>query len=183
MKSMLDYAAFERFPDDGRRREIVGGELYVTPPPTTTHQDAVSAILVAFKEYAAGSGGWAYAAPVGLFFGPHDVVQSDVTYIGSDRLHIIEQRELRGAPTIVVEVLSPSTRKTDYGRKRRLYATYGVPEYWIVDPVARVVDVLNAPENDDYVRSEHFTRGLLRSSAAPGLELALERVFARPPKA
>jgi Uma2 family endonuclease len=68
------------------------------------------------------------------------VVQPDVFYIAADRLTIISERGIEGAPTLVVEVLSPSTAHLDRGRKMTLYAEHGVPYYWIVDPESRSVE-------------------------------------------
>jgi Uma2 family endonuclease len=68
------------------------------------------------------------------------VVQPDVFYIAADRLAIISERGIEGAPTLVVEVLSPSTAHLDRGRKMTLYAEHGVPYYWIVDPESRSIE-------------------------------------------
>jgi Uma2 family endonuclease len=68
------------------------------------------------------------------------VVQPDVFYIATDRLAIISERGIEGAPTLVVEVLSPSTAHLDRDRKMKLYAEHGVPYYWIVDPESRSVE-------------------------------------------
>jgi Uma2 family endonuclease len=174
------YADLERFPEDLVRREIIGGELFVTPSPATLHQIAVGRIYSAFEAFADRARGCAFGAPVDVCFGDRDVVAPDVLYITNDRLSIIEEKRIRGAPTIVVEVLSPSTARTDRFRKRALFARYGVPEYWIVDTKARTVERLTEPRDGDYTASETFAE-IVRSSAVPGLEVALDRVFAGPP--
>src|SRR5207302_4377071 len=93
--------------------------------------------------------GFVHAHDLGkVFFAPLDIVLSDVNVVEPDllfvaraRLAIIDQRCLRAAPDLAVEVLSPSTRRIDLGRKRELYATFGVAEYWIVDPKLEWVEV------------------------------------------
>lgn len=178
----LGYDDLLRMPEDGVRREILGGELVVTPSPSGPHQDAAGAIFAALKAYADRVGGWAYLGPRDVCLGLHDVLVPDVLYIAPERLAIIQERALVGAPTIAVEVLSHSTERSDRTRKRTLYARYGVEEYWLVDPDARSVERLTRPERDDYADAV-VLREIVESLAAPGLTVSLGRIFAAPPRA
>ena len=81
-----------------------------------------------------------FVAPTDCILSNVTVVQPDVLYIAADRLAIISDRGIEGAPTLVVEVLSPSTAHLDRDRKMKLYAEHGVPFYWIVDPESRSVE-------------------------------------------
>lgn len=80
------------------------------------------------------------AAPTDCILSDHTVVQPDILYVERDRLAIVSRRGIEGAPTLVVEVLSPTTAAVDLGRKRGIYARHGVPWHWIVDPETRVIE-------------------------------------------
>jgi len=128
-------------PDDGNRYEVVDGELLVTPAPTRLHQRAVVALTVLLAEYARSTGvGEALSSPADIELDPHGMVQPDVFVEG-----FLEGRPARawnvGAPLLLaVEVLSPSTARADRTIKRRRFQRAGVPEYWILDLDARVVE-------------------------------------------
>ncbi|MGH8907186.1 MAG: Uma2 family endonuclease [Egibacteraceae bacterium] len=129
----LTYDDLACFPDDGLRRELIGGELIVSPSPQPRHQGSVTELVGHLWLYSNDHGGVVFCALLDVYFAHDDVVEPDVLYIRPEHLHRIEDRFLRGAPDIVVEVSSPSTRRTDLGRKLALYERYGVPEYWYVD--------------------------------------------------
>src|SRR5579862_8403842 len=124
--TLLTYDDLQRFPEDNVQREIIGGVLFVSPSATGSHQVAVLVIAGFFREHAMAHGGWAYASPRDAVFTIHDVVEPDVIYIAADRLEIIDEQKLTGAPTIVVEVLSPSTSSRDRRLKLELYAKHSV---------------------------------------------------------
>jgi Uma2 family endonuclease len=181
MAGSLTYADLERLPDDGNRYELIGGELYVTPPPINPHQDAAAAIISEFRNHAERTGGWAFVAPTGLYFSDRDFVEPDVMYVAADRLNVIEERDVRGAPTIAVEVLSPSTMRTDRTKKSSLYATFGVPEFWLVDVDTRTVEVRSLPRRGEYTAAAGYSDGSVISTVVEGLSIPLERIFLRPP--
>jgi Uma2 family endonuclease len=84
--------------------------------------------------------GQVFVAPTDCILSDTTVVQPDILYVATDRLPIISERAIEGAPTLVVEVLSPSTTSVDRGLKRAIYAEHGVPCYWIVDPEGQSVE-------------------------------------------
>ena len=187
MASMQDvqprvgYADLERMPDDGRRYEIHGGELVVVPSPLPRHQLAALAIVRILDDYIARRGGLVLTAPLDIVLDEFDVVQPDVLFFRAERRHLVQPDTVtRHAPDIVVEVLSPSTTATDRGRKRWLFARYGVPEYWIVDPVARQVEV-HALEEGAY-RTTQIASGeeTVQSVLLPDLTFDAARVFRFP---
>ena len=129
-------------PEDGRRYEIHGGELVVVPSPLPAHQIAAGEIFTLLNDYRRRFGGLALAAPLDIVFDEHDVVQPDVVFFRAERRHLVRPYAVtRAAPDIAVEVLSPSTAAADRGRKMRMFARYGVPECWIVDPAHRRIEV------------------------------------------
>jgi Uma2 family endonuclease len=140
-RALLTYSDYTALPDDGRRYELHWGELSVTPSPGTRHQGAIIALGSQLYEYVRTRGlGKVFVAPTDCILSNVTVVQPDVFYIANDRLSIISERGIEGAPTLVIEILSPSTAHLDRGRKMKLYAEHGVPYYWIVDPESRSVE-------------------------------------------
>jgi Uma2 family endonuclease len=82
-----------------------------------------------------------FAAPFDVVFSDFDVVEPDLLYISRERASVLTERHVRGAPDLVVEILSPGTRRTDEITKRKLYERFGVQEYWIVDPELETIKV------------------------------------------
>ena len=128
-------------PDDGNRYEVLDGELFVTPSPIWRHQTAVGLLYATLLAYALERRiGWAFIAPADVIFSPRRLLQPD--------LFVVPWREL-SAPNpspnatrllLAIEVLSPSTARADRQRKRTIYQDEGVPEYWIVDVDARLIE-------------------------------------------
>ena len=130
-------------PDDGNRYEFIGGRLYMTPAPATRHQRVLMRLWSALLRILMDSGhGEVFSAPLLVEFpGTGDRVQPDLLFVSNERRAIIGEKQVLGAPDLVVEILSPSTAHRDRGIKLDLYARHGVAQYWIVDPVEDVVDV------------------------------------------
>jgi Uma2 family endonuclease len=172
----LGYADFLKFPEDGNRHEIVRGELFMTPPPTTDHQLVVNQIAFAITAHSrTRSLGLVLTAPVAVALSPHDVVQPDVLFIAARRASIRRKDRVRGAPDLVVEVSSPSTAGADRGPKSDLYRLSGVREYWIVDPFVRTVEVRDfgrVRRTCVFQEGQSFTSALL-----PGLALKVSEIF------
>src|SRR2546427_3446103 len=130
-------ADLDAFPDDGKRYEIIDGELYVSKQPHLYHQFVCSHLLVQLAEWSNQSGnGRAVVAP-GLIFAEDDDVAPDVVWMSSDRMAAIfgPDGRLHAAPELIIEVLSPgaTNEKRDREAKLKLYSRRGVDEYWIVD--------------------------------------------------
>jgi Uma2 family endonuclease len=137
----LTYEDLQAFPDDNLRRELIDGQLIVTPAPSTRHQDAVLELGAALLRHTKQHGGRVFVAPTDVFFSDTNVVEPDVLYVRPDGVGRVEIRFVRSAPDLVVEVSSPSTRRLELVRKRDLYERFGVPEYWYVDLEAERVEV------------------------------------------
>ena len=143
-------AELHRLPDDGNKYELVRGELFVTPPPTPDHETVLSRLTRILDPYAAANG-------LGMVYHPRSVVRFEGSEVEPD-LMVRQPHSGGGAnwddwplPTLVVEVLSDSTRRRDLGAKRTLYIDAGIPEYWIVDAAARNIRVVRAPDGDEVV--------------------------------
>jgi Uma2 family endonuclease len=177
----LTYDDFVLFPDDGRQHELIDGEHYVTPSANLRHQTILGVLHGTI---------WSYLQehPIGSVFVPrfdvvlsnHDVVEPDLLYVSQTRAkEVLSPQHVRGAPDLVVEIGSPSTRKRDETIKRRLYERFGVTEYWVVDPEVDVVRVYRR-SGDRFERAVELSRedrGVLTTPLLPGLELQLERIF------
>ena len=174
----LTYLDLEEFPDDGNRYEVVYGELHVTAAPDWLHQD----VLAEFTDLVRGH---VRARKLGkVLFAPVDVrpfgtdqVQPDLIFIRRERLHLLQRGIFLGAPDLVVEVLSPSTRRFDETRKRQFYAEAGVPEYWIADPHERTLRI-SVLRNGRYESLAPEADGRLRSTVLPELIVDPVAIFA-----
>lgn len=176
-KTVEDYLAL---PDDVRA-ELIAGELFVTPAPNEHHQRTSARLhLVLHEHFERGGLGEILYAPLDVYLPTGDVVQPDLVGIARKRASIVRQG-VRGAPDLVVEILSPTHRERDLVVKRDRYARAGVPEYWIVDPEARGIEVL-ALEGDAYVPRGWFTGARpLMSPSLGTLDATADSLF--PPEA
>ncbi|HET7630863.1 MAG TPA: Uma2 family endonuclease [Gemmatimonadaceae bacterium] len=128
-------------PDDGRRYEIIEGDLFVTPSPSVRHQRASLALAVRLRAYLAVNRiGEVIIAPADVEFSDDTVVEPDVFVVPLIGGRPVEDLKDVGRPLLIAEILSPSTERTDRGRKRELFQARGVPEYWIVNVEARVFE-------------------------------------------
>jgi Uma2 family endonuclease len=169
----LTYDDLSAFPDDHLRRELIDGELYVTPSPVRRHQRAVVRIASALLAHVDESGGEVLPAPADVVFSASTVVEPDVVFVGPERVGMLtDPRFVDIAPDLVVEVSSPSTRRLDLVKKRALYEREGVREYWFVDLEAEQVDVHRLDETGHYGQPVSLgPPDTLTCLAAPGLEL------------
>jgi Uma2 family endonuclease len=138
---ILTYKDYEALPADGRRYELHEGELSVTPAPNPTHQRVLRKLLMVLNQYVeARNLGEVFVAPIDCILSDITIVQPDIVYLDSARLPAVSGRGIEGPPTLVVEILSPSTAQIDRGVKFQLYARHRVPYYWVVDPEARSIE-------------------------------------------
>jgi len=128
----LGYHDLLAMPDDGLRREILDGDLHVTPSPSPQHQRVSKRLQRQLEVYFEARGiGEVFNAPLDTILGPHDVVEPDLLIVADPSS--VSNRAIEKAPLLAVEILSPSTKRVDQGRKRERYAVGGVQHYWIVD--------------------------------------------------
>jgi Uma2 family endonuclease len=179
--SRFTYEDFLLFPDDGKRHEIIDGEHYVTASPVVRHQRLVQRLGVALTEHlrAHPGQGEVFYLPLDVVLSPYDVVEPDLQVIAGDQSDILTEKNVQGPPALVVEVLSPGTRKRDEQIKRRLYERVGVREYWVVDPELDVVKVFRCTEDRlprvaELSAEEHDT---LTTPLFPGFSIGLDDLF------
>jgi Uma2 family endonuclease len=172
-KTRYRYEDLARFPDDHLRREIIDGELIVTPAPATRHQRVVAFLVLELGLYARHHGGTVLPAPTDVFFSDTDVVEPDVLFVRAEHADRVERKFVRSAPDVAVEVSSPSTRRLELVRKRELYGRFGVPEYWFVDLDADRVEVYTLGESG-YGQPRFLVPGdVLESPQLPGFSVSV----------
>lgn len=169
----FSYEDLLQLPDDGKRHEIIGGELYTMPSPSPEHQRKVgyvfNRIYTFLEEHPLGE---VFVAPIDVIFHIDDVVIPDVVFVSKKRQDVISKRGVEGAPDLVVEVISPSSVKRDLEVKRKLCQREGVIVYIAIDPEDKRVHVWDVDKS--------FVLGLgetLTASVLPGFELAVDKLF------
>ena len=165
------------FPE-GTLAQLIDGTLVMSPAPTSFHQRIVTRLIRNMGAFVDDEGlGEVIASPFDVFLDESHVVQPDLVFISTGRMHLISKRGLEGAPDLVVEVLSPSTGYYDLTQKREVYERTGVREYWIVDPERRTVEVLSL-EEDGYQTTAKVDRdGRAASAVLGGFDVVLDRLF------
>ncbi len=132
------YSEYARLPDDGNRYEVIDGEVCVTPAPGIPHQRVAANLFVQLKEYVEEHGLGEMLWDVDVLFVDGQFLRPDMVFVGPDAE--LSDRGVESAPSLVVEVLSPHSRRIDRVRKPPRYRDFGVPEYWVVDPDARRIE-------------------------------------------
>jgi Uma2 family endonuclease len=165
-------------PEDDKIYEVIDGELYVSPSPSWWHQLAVGNLYAILWHFIRTHDlGKIVTAPLGVVLGPEDGVEPDLVYVSRERMGIITDRGVEGAPDLVVEVLSPSTRSRDLGIKLRRYAAAGVPHYWVLDTDAHELMPFRLGAQG-YEPIGTFGPGtLFRPDLFPGLEIPIDDLW------
>jgi Uma2 family endonuclease len=180
----LTYDDLLALPDDGMRHELIDGAHYVTPSPVSVHQLIVGNLYFLISAHVRERKlGVAMLAPFDIVFSKYDVVEPDLMYFGADRFkEVVGERCAQGPPDLVIEILSPSTRRRDEIIKRRLYERTGVREYWTVDPKLESIKVYRLADGK-YPKPEALALedgDVLTTPILPELELPLNRIFDLP---
>ena len=172
------YEDYRNTPDE-RRYELLDGELVMAPAPRLSHQRVVMKLGALLHGFVAERGlGEVFSAPCDVLLSSTDVVQPDLLFVSTQRKHILlGEDNVRGAPDLIVEILSPSTAGVDRTFKRGLYAKYGVQEFWLVDPDARTVTVLVLGEGGFEVAAIHGEGQMSASPTLEGFTVELDEIF------
>jgi Uma2 family endonuclease len=180
----LTYEDLQRMRETRHERlELIDGELFVTPSPTPLHQFVSGRLEFAFRQRVLELGyGLVFDAPLDVHLARNTIVQPDLIMVLPDRRPIVTSARVEGAPSVAVEILSPSTSAYDRVTKRNLYARYGVPEFWLVDAEARTVTVCSDLDEGRY-SVERVTSDSAVSQIVPGLSVDLTDLFAPIPDA
>jgi len=162
--------------DDDNQYELIGGELILVPRPRPKHQKTAGRIYTKFENFLKQNAFGEVIYEVDVYLSG-EVVSPDIIFISKDRLNIIGELNIQGAPDLVVEILSQSTVKLDRVKKSRLYYEYGVKEYWIVDPDHKIIEVFMPGEKNWNLFQAYNMDETLISPLLNGLEIQLKEIF------
>jgi Uma2 family endonuclease len=178
----LTYEDLERLRETrDERLELIEGELFVTPAPSLSHQEVSANCYSWLRRAIAETGrGRVYYAPVDVRLAANTIIQPDLVVVLSDRLDILTRPRIEGAPSLIIEIVSPSTTTYDRVTKRGVYARYGVPEYWLVDFETWSVTVFSDPRGGRYQLENEYGDTAV-SATIPGLSVASADLFAMVP--
>jgi Uma2 family endonuclease len=173
----LTYKDYAALPNDGQRYQILDGELCVTPAPNPLHQELSMRLASLLHIHVTTHGlGEVYAAPIDVILSEEPssttIVQPDIVFVANDRLDRISRRAVDGAPTLAIEILSPSTASLDRRLKFEAYARLGVPYYWIVDPEARTIEMYRQAAGAYALIARASGDAPVAAEPFPGLSLA-----------
>ncbi len=169
----------EKLPAESRY-EIINNELYdMSPAPNPKHQ-IISGELEFFLQSFTKKNpiGRAYHAPFDVFFDANNIVQPDIFFILNESVSKISDRGFEGAPDLIIEILSPSSVYRDQVEKKALYEKFQVPEYWVIDPANKVIEVLSLNESKGYFLFNYIVeKGIATSSLLEGFQVNAEEIF------
>ena len=172
------YKDLVSLPDDGRRYEIIEGELYEMPSPNLNHAAVIANLITVLIPSVASFGGRWFTAPIDVFFQGADPVQPDIVVILPGWPGTLTHRGPEGAPDLLIEVLSPSNRGHDLLTKQALYARAGVREYWLVDPERRSIEILTLDRDALHLTVAASGQDVLASPLLGQLPVAADELFA-----
>jgi Uma2 family endonuclease len=176
-KKKYTYADYLKTPDD-ERYELIEGDLIMTPAPVMRHQrisgDLYSEVRIFVKENDLGN---IFYAPCDVHLDNENVVQPDILFISKERMDIIGEKNIQGAPDLVIEIISESTAYRDLVQKKKLYARFGVKEYWIVIPEESLADVYTLKDNAFILHKSYGKDDTLKSPLLQKLKIELKKIF------
>ena len=175
-RTQLTYDDFAALPDDGKHYELLAGVLYVNPSPGLPHQHTTKMAFLQIREYFEGNGlGEVFFAPFDVILSEHDVAEPDILVVAATSQ--FSQRGVEGPPALVVEVISPSSRKYDRVTKAARYLALGVEHYWIIDPKAKHVLCQRAERGEWVVVAEGRDSDTVCDPAWPDLVITLKDLW------
>jgi Uma2 family endonuclease len=173
------YEDWLNFPEDGWKYEIINGVLYMTPPPAVGHQRSSIGLATRMYSYVGKHDlGEVLTAPCGVRLPNQPVpVEPDIFFIKKDRLHIIGDQLVEGAPNLIVEILSPSNANYDRETKFKVYQEAGIPEYWLVDYQRKTVEVFSLSEGVYTLLGKYKVGDTVTSKELSGFKVPVKNIF------
>lgn len=170
------YEDYLNTPNDGQRHELIDGEIVVSAAPAIDHQRLVGRLFRMLSAVAESTpGDEAFISPIAVSLDLANTLEPDLVYRARDSASVVEKRRIRGAPELVIEVLSPGTSSRDQIQKRANYERARVQEFWIVDPARKRVTALRLREGRFQELQPVGTR--LASEIAPLFVVDLAELF------
>ena len=169
---------FEMELEEGYFYELLNGIIVKKQAPSPQHQEASGNIHAAMHAFVKiNQLGKCYTAPIDVFFDKHNNAQPDILFIKKDRQFIITKNGIEGHPDLIVEVISPSSVRHDKVTKKALYLTFGVSEYWLVDPLYHTVEIYGLENNEYVLKSTAVEFGEVESLVLEGFKIEIKSIF------
>jgi len=176
-KKKYTYDDYMKTSDD-ERYELIEGELIQLFSPTTKHQRISKRIFIEIIKFVESHFlGEIFHGPLDVVFDNENVMQPDILFISKERMDIIGEKNIQGAPDLVVEIISESTAYRDLVQKKKLYVRFGVKEYWIVLPEESSVEVYTLKDNTFVLHKSYGKEDILQSSLLKKLKIELKKIF------
>ncbi|HEX9653737.1 MAG TPA: Uma2 family endonuclease [bacterium] len=174
----FNYDDYLLLPDDGNRYEIIEGELFMAPAPSIKHQDNLFELGVRIREFVKKKKlGIVFLSPCDVVLSNTSIIQPDIVFVSKENRGIITEKNIQGAPDLVIEIISPNTAERDLVLKKKLYAKHGVKEYWIVFIKEQKVEVYRLAEQTYILDRLYEKSDILKSPLIAGLKIRLSEVF------
>jgi Uma2 family endonuclease len=178
MRTILTYRDYEAIPADGRRYELHEGELSVAAAPNPTHQRVIGNLNEILRRHVKAEGrGEVLLSPIDCILSDTTVLEPDLVYLDPSGAAQVSARGIEGPPSLVIEVLSPSTARVDRAVKLHLYAKHSVPWYWIVDPDARSLEVYALVDREYQLAERWEGAALVEPPPFAGLRSTLDSIW------
>lgn len=172
------YEDYLNLPDDGKRYEVINGELITPPAPYTIHQTVSGNLEYELRTFVKKTKtGKVFYAPVDVVLSETNVIQPDILFISKERSPIITEKNINGAPDLIIEIISPTNAYYDLLEKKETYEQFGVTEYWLVDPKKQRVDMYLNQGHRFELKHRVESEGIVRSQVLPGFEVSLDTIF------
>ena len=164
--------------EPGFTYELINGEIVKKTSPHPRHQIGLSNLNESLRNFVREKKlGIVLFAPVDVFLDEENALVPDLIFISESRKAIITDNGVEGAPDLVVEILSPGTAKYDRGDKMKVYKKHRIPEYWLIDPKLKSVEIYTFTDNDYELKELMMDKGLPQSTVVQGFALDVEKVF------
>lgn len=159
--------------------EILHGELIKTPAPLITHQRTVGLLYQKLVSYInTNKLGELFFAPVDVFFDQENVYQPDLVFVCSSKFSNIQEKGIIGTPDLVAEIISPSSSYIDRYSKKGKYEQFRVPEYWIVDPANKTLEIFVLTASQEFeLHLSLAIRGKVFSKLLKDMTFDLAEIF------
>lgn len=178
--TVAEFHQMEFDENDTFQYELLDGELVKKKAPTPRHQLILANLYYQIETFVRQQPqpGKVLFAPVDVFLDDTTALQPDLVYLAADKAHLVTTNGVEGVPTLVVEVISPSSVYRDRVTKKALYEQFGIQEYWLVDPADNYIEILTIGKGQyQLLSAASVEEGALNSNALPGLSLNLATLF------
>lgn len=176
-KKKYTYEDYVNMSDD-KRYELIEGELLMTPSPIPKHQRILRKLEFILEKFVSENNlGEIFFAPCDVYLDDENVIQPDIMFISKERLNIIGEKNIQGAPCLTIEIISESSAYMDMVQKKLLYAKFGVKEYWIVIPEEESIEIYLLKDNIYELYKTYRKNDTLETASLKGLKIELKKIF------